>query len=344
MTRFKDGTPFALALSTSTSTSEKDGALVSKVTNTLYCSVVNGGTSAIFVLNLTERGKKHGTRELLVVKDSDGAPFKFSFVAGLSCLKDPNRLVGPRHSGFHCISLCVFICSAPSARTVSMLAFTVSRPSVSCLCSMVVCDAGQRKIMVLARSVQGKETFWVVTRMVGTGEAGKHDGGDAEAMFNNPHGVTEIGDDIFVADTGNHAIRRIHGGGGVSTVVGEDLNSPMDVAAGDARDGTLYIADTNNNVVKQLHLASGVVSLFAGSGQKGVCDGSWQTAAFYRPTGLATDGADCVRRGQQRAHRPGDLHGGQQGSTSTACSDSFSILASMPPSRLCSRRPSLRHV
>ena len=53
------------------------------------------------------------------------------------------------------------------------------------------------------------------------GQTGSTDGTGAAAQFNYPQGVTVDGSgNIFVADTYNHAIRKVTPAGVVSTVVG----------------------------------------------------------------------------------------------------------------------------
>ncbi|MGV3522798.1 MAG: hypothetical protein ACO1RX_01160 [Candidatus Sericytochromatia bacterium] len=53
----------------------------------------------------------------------------------------------------------------------------------------------------------------------GTGEPGLRDGSILEAQFNQPHGLAfDAAGNLYVADTGNHAIRKITPEGQVSTV------------------------------------------------------------------------------------------------------------------------------
>ena len=79
----------------------------------------------------------------------------------------------------------------------------------------------------------------VVTTLAGTaGSASSTDGTGAAARFNGSQGITSDGTNLYVADTGNHTIRKIAAGGVVTTVEG---------AAGTSgtTDGTLASARFN---------------------------------------------------------------------------------------------------
>ena len=109
---------------------------------------------------------------------------------------------------------------------------------------------------------------------------------------------------IYLADSANHAIRRIDTNGAISTVAGigtsgyagdgalagaAQLFAPSDVAV--AHDGTLYVADTYNHRVRKVD-TSGRISTVAGTGTPGVAgDGGPATAAeLNEPRGLWLDG------------------------------------------------------
>ena len=98
-----------------------------------------------------------------------------------------------------------------------------------------------------------------------TTRAGWVDGPRLEAEFNQPSQIVVDRDgSVYVADRGNHCIRRITPDGMVSTVIGkgtiagyqdgnpEDalFNNPRGVAID--KDGTIYVADYENNCVRKL--------------------------------------------------------------------------------------------
>jgi sugar lactone lactonase YvrE len=106
---------------------------------------------------------------------------------------------------------------------------------------------------------------------------------------------------LFVADSGNHIIRKIAPDGTVTTFAGAAsvsgsgngpgrvarFKSPSSIAA-DAS-GTLYVCDTENHTIRKI-APDGVVSTFAGSpGQPGTADGAGEAARFRFPQGVAVD-------------------------------------------------------
>jgi len=127
------------------------------------------------------------------------------------------------------------------------------------------------------------------------------------ARFNLPQGITTDGSSLFVADTVNHAIRRIRIGGTwqVSTLAGsgplspgsrdgQGLNVEFFFPYGITSDGTnLYVADSNNNTIRKVVASTGVVTTVAGSASDPpdyVNAILGKDARFNLPEGVTTDG------------------------------------------------------
>ncbi len=145
-------------------------------------------------------------------------------------------------------------------------------------------------------------------RIAGTGEIGySGDGGPAlEARFNWPHEVrVDENQNLFVADTRNHVIRRIDGKSGVVTTLagngtpgfagdGETAThvqfmQPHSVVL-DQRGG-LLVADTQNHRLRRIDLSSGVVETISGTGAaKMPIDGAdAKNSPLFGPRSLAVD-------------------------------------------------------
>jgi sugar lactone lactonase YvrE len=153
--------------------------------------------------------------------------------------------------------------------------------------SLFVSDAGDahriRKI-----SPDGR-----VTTVAGDGR-GFSDGAGAAARFDTPSGLAiDASGTLFVADTGNDAIRRITPDGQVTTICGpgSGLDGPVGIAV-DPR-GSLLVADTYHDRIVTLN-PDGQVSTLAGAGEPGFADGPAEAARFDTPTGLALDAGGSV--------------------------------------------------
>ena len=149
----------------------------------------------------------------------------------------------------------------------------------------------------------------VVTTLAGSpGNSGSVDGAGAAAQFSSPYGVAvDGGGNVFVADSGNNAIRRITSAGIVTTFAGKAgpnagnangnstdarFNNPSGLATDAA--GNLYVSDTNNHTIRKI-TAAGLVTTLAGlAGTKGSSDGIGLSARFSSPTGIAVDSAGNI--------------------------------------------------
>lgn len=147
---------------------------------------------------------------------------------------------------------------------------------------LYVAERGGHRILRIAPD-------WMVTVVAGTGVPGfaGDDGQALDAEFHQPTDVyVDDHDNLYVADTGNHRIRRIGNDGSVTTVAGTgvaggegdgglateaQLNQPTGVTM-DAF-GNLYIADSGNQRIRQVQPDGTIVtiagSIFGGFGGDG---------------------------------------------------------------------------
>jgi mucin-19 len=148
----------------------------------------------------------------------------------------------------------------------------------------------------------------VVTTLAGrAGVAGSLDALGTNAQFNSPLGIAvDAATNLYVADTGNFAIRKITPAGMVSTLAGNaQLYGYLDATGtnalfagptGIAVDGAdnVYVSDTPNLIVREI-TPSGAVSTLAGAlFVRGLSDGTGSLASFGAPYGLALDSATNV--------------------------------------------------
>ena len=140
-----------------------------------------------------------------------------------------------------------------------------------------------------------------VTTIAGwPGTFGSTNATGTNALFYEPGGVAvDASDDVFVADTGNNAVREIAAGGSVTTLAGSVgnfgytngtgtnalFNAPQGIAIDSS--GNLYVADYLNNAIRRVTTA-GVVMTVAGSpGNFGSANGT-----FWGPEGIVVDPAN----------------------------------------------------
>lgn len=145
----------------------------------------------------------------------------------------------------------------------------------------------------------------VITTVAGTGSPGySGNGGPATlAQLSFPEDVAVLANgDMYIADTANHAIRRVIAATGtITTVAGTGspgssgiggpataakLNSPRGIAV--ATNGDFYIGDRSNHRICRVTALTGLITTFAGTGTQGYTgDGGLAILARFRtPQGL----------------------------------------------------------
>lgn len=148
------------------------------------------------------------------------------------------------------------------------------------------------------------------------------DGYTTSARFNSPSGVAaDTSGTLYVADTGNHRLRKITSSGWVSTLAGSTsgyadgmgTNALMSSPYGVALDPANNIYVTDNNALVRFISSFGVVTTLAGSTSltTGFVDGYGTAALFSSPRGIDLDTVGLVYvadLGNQRIRRL-DLNG-----------------------------------
>ena len=152
-----------------------------------------------------------------------------------------------------------------------------------------------------------------VTTIAGSIFRGNTDGNGTAARFYWPTGITiDANGNLYVAERGNHTIRKITSSGDVTTIAGSIIRGNTDgngTAASfyephgitiDAN-GNLYVADQRNNIIRKI-TSSGNVTTIAGSGSRGSTDGDATAAGFYYPFGITTDASGNLYVADQFNH------------------------------------------
>jgi hypothetical protein len=148
----------------------------------------------------------------------------------------------------------------------------------------------------------------VVTTLAGqVNVVGSTDGTGTTASFNQPYGIAvDSENNIYVADTYNHTIRKITPDGMVTTLAGlagisgsadgigaaASFVSPSGIATDNA--GNVYVTDVANENIRKIALAGVVTTLAGTAGVTGNTDGAGGAASFSSPRGVAADNAGNV--------------------------------------------------
>lgn len=162
--------------------------------------------------------------------------------------------------------------------------------------TFLVSDTAHHQLVELAGDLETE--VW----RIGAGERGFADGAASAARFSEPQGLLVLpsGDAVLVADTVNHAVRRVDlADGTVSTLAGTGeqlrervavgatstlLSSPWDLAWWG---GTVVVAMAGPHQLWTLDPATGEARVLAGTTTEGLRDGAFDEAFFAQPSGLA---------------------------------------------------------
>jgi len=177
-----------------------------------------------------------------------------------------------------------------------------------------VADTGNNAIRVIEKQNQYDssqniiEVHKIVVTLVGRGSTILSSAIGQTNTLNGPRGIAvDSTGSVYVADTGNHRICKVTGGGELKTLAGsttlggnlaylsgyengQGTNASFNSPTGLAVDliGNVFVADTGNNVIRRV-TQSGIVSTVAGSGQPFYKEGRRQQASFKGPVGITVD-------------------------------------------------------
>jgi hypothetical protein len=162
----------------------------------------------------------------------------------------------------------------------------------------LIADTGNHRILRI-------DPFGTATVVAGDGTAGYSGDNSAatSAQLNSPTSVfADKNDIIYIADTGNHCIRRVASNGIITTIAGDGtagysgdnsaatsarLSSPTSVSV-DAN-GNIYIADRDNHRVRKV--TGNTIATVAGDGTAGfVGDTTATSARLHSPAALFVHG------------------------------------------------------
>jgi DNA-binding beta-propeller fold protein YncE/thiol-disulfide isomerase/thioredoxin len=161
---------------------------------------------------------------------------------------------------------------------------------------VIVADTGHDQVLVA--DARGTEIL-----RIGSGRSGFADGPFDEARFHRPVGLALAGETLYIADTGNHAIRAADlrsrsvatvagtGSQGQGTTSGRvpgrraALSSPWDLAWDETR-SLLYVAMAGSHQLWSFDPTHETIEAFAGSGQEGDEDGPAEGGSLAQPSGV----------------------------------------------------------
>ena len=138
---------------------------------------------------------------------------------------------------------------------------------------------------------------------IGSGNIGFADGNFNNATFNSPHGLLFKDNILYVADTGNHALRKIDfKTGKVTTIAGtgkrgdilSDTKKVADISLASPWDleffpdkNNIIIANAGTHQLLKYNILAQTISPFAGNGSEDLTDGKYPNNSLAQPSGLS---------------------------------------------------------
>ncbi|BDD05977.1 thioredoxin-like domain-containing protein [Aureibacter tunicatorum] len=162
-----------------------------------------------------------------------------------------------------------------------------------------ISDSGHNRILLIDQEGNIKEK-------IGSEQEKLTDGSFHSASFNEPQGLSLIGNKLYVADTKDNSLREV-----------DLVNKVVKTVSGDGRLGyyfgnsdwgvnvlpnspwglfhkgdNIYVANAGNHQILRFDLKNGEMYRFAGSGAEELENGTLKIAGFAQPSGIAGIGND----------------------------------------------------
>lgn len=237
-----------------------------------------------------------------IVAHMAGEGHKANIDALIADLIEQHEATGTLHRGDG-----PFVMPEPEPRTLRFPSKVIALPNGNYL----VADAGHHSLAELAPDGE------TLVRRIGSGERGFSDGSAGNGTFSEPNGLAlvpaqlaeQVGYDVIVADTVNHALRGVSletgsvqtlaGNGKQFMVGGPDndgrLTSPWDITWSQAHNAFL-IAMAGNHTVWSFDPLTGHAQWFSGTMNEGLQDGAPGEAWYAQPSGLTVSGEGAEER------------------------------------------------
>lgn len=188
-------------------------------------------------------------------------------------------------------------------------------PAALCLApngDLFVSDSDNHRIRRV--TPEGQVSTYAGGGPTGYGQGGHQDGTLETARFKGPSSLAvDAAGNLYVAEIGNHDVRKITPQGAVSTLAGSgtggyaegqgqaaQFHFPSGLAV-DAQ-ANVYVADASNNRIRKITPA-GLVSTLAGTGEEGFADGPALQAEFDGPSDVVIDPAGNLYVADTNNHR-----------------------------------------
>jgi len=241
--------------------------------------------------------------------DGNGTDATFDFPLGLAIDPDDNLYIGDNHN--HKIrkitpegQVTTYAGTGDEVSTDGpALEASFDNPVYLCvdhLGNVYVTESASHKIRKI-----DVNTGMVLT-VAGTVNPGFTNGAGASATFNLPRGITIDPDlNIYVADQGNNAIRKIAADGTVSTYAGDITAGHVDANGLDARfnglkglaidkHGSIFVADRLNYCVRKIDKSLKVTTVAGVPGISGYQDGDHGIALIGRAVDVSLLTTECL--------------------------------------------------